>query len=220
MENQVIDQVHTEQAAPIPQPAEMKNEVGFWEFIGLIALFAIPVVGFIACIVFMFSPKRKSMKNFARATMTWMVVRIVATALIVSLLVTVIGNLLLPLINDGFGTEFEKIQDVFGIVADVQSGDYSGVVAQMRPQIEGIIGEEYAPLLDELESGEYNEMINQIKDQEYEAILNDIKDNKYPQLEEVLGEENLKTFSDELEKAANGEPSEFFDTVKGYIPSF
>ena len=55
--------------AVAPEP---KNEtVGFWTYFGLSALFALPVVGLIAAIVFAFAPKNKSLKNYARVMMTW-----------------------------------------------------------------------------------------------------------------------------------------------------
>ena len=53
-------------AAPAATAPEKTETVGFWAFFGLLILFALPFIGWIACIVFCFAPENKSMKNFAR----------------------------------------------------------------------------------------------------------------------------------------------------------
>ncbi len=69
-----------------PQPADKANKVaGMGAFFGLMILFALPIIGFIAAIVFSFAPKNKNIKNFARATLVWMVVGIVIIGLLLAL---------------------------------------------------------------------------------------------------------------------------------------
>lgn len=214
MENQVMDQVLTEQTAPIQKDEQIEQKVGFWEFLGLIVLFAIPVVGFIAAIVFLFAPKRKSLKNFAGATLTWLIVRAVAAVITIAIAVSFIGGLLIPTINDALGTEFQDFGEAFGIIRGIASGNYSAVIDNMRPQLLKMMGEEYAPLLDELATGKYDDLIEDIADRNYYDALEDLKEGDYPQLKNVLPEEDYNELVNELEKAAKGEYSELFGQMQ------
>ncbi len=214
MENQVTEQVLTEQTAPIQQPEQIDQKVGFWEFLGLIVLFAIPVVGFIAAIVFLFVPKRNSLKNFAGATLTWLIVRAIAALISIVIAVTVIGGLLIPTINEALGTEFQDFGEAFGMIGDFASGNYSAVIATMRPELLEMVGDEYAPLLDELATGKYNDLIEDFVEGNYYDALEDLKEGDYPQLKNVLPEEDYNELVNELEKAAKGEYSELFGQMQ------
>ncbi len=194
---------------------KVDETVGFWTFFGLILLFSIPVIGLIACLIFMFAPKKKSMKNYARATMVWLALQIVSTILIVSILLTVIGNLALPSLNAQLGTDFQSAGEVLSITVDLMNGDYSSVIKQFSPQLIEALGEEYKPLVEELSNDEYNEIFKQLKDEQYDELLSDLKNKKYPQLAEAVGQDTYKKFTGELEKAANGEVSNLVDNIKG-----
>ncbi len=203
------------------QAAEPQSEtVGFWAFLGLIVLFAIPVVGFIACIVFMFAPKKKSMKNYARAMMTWMVVNALTTILIVSLLISALGNALLPTINDALGTEFESFGEVVGVVGSVVKGDYSSMLPHFEEQLVELMGEEYRPFVQELCNGEYSELIEKLQNEQYEEVLNDLKSGEYDTLMDKLNKEERDELIKELEAAVNGELSDMFGEITNVIPQF
>ncbi len=216
MENQVMEQVLTEQTTPIQQP---EQKVGFWEYLGLIILFAIPVVGFIAAIVFLFAPKRQSLKNFAGATLTWLIVRAIAAIVAIVIVVSIIGGLLIPTINGVLGTEFQNFGEAVGILGNISSGNYSAVIDQMQPQLLELVGEEYAPLLNELATGKYNDLIEDIVEQNYYEALEDLREGDYPQLKEVLTEEDYNALINELENAAQGEHSELFGQIQSVIPT-
>lgn len=230
MENEnIIEQNTVQQQEPIaseqtpvtPQkPQKSKETVGFWEFLGMIALFSVPVIGFIALIVFMFSPKRKSLKNYARAMMTWLVVRLVVAVLIVCLVITAVGNLLLPTINESLGVEFDSILQVAELVMDITNRNYSGVLEYLQPQLVEVLGEEYAPLLAELSNSEYNDLLRQIVDRDYATILNDLEANKYPNLASSIGDEEYANLIKEVQMADNGEPSALLDQINSVIPTF
>ena len=210
--------VQEQVAAPAAAP---KNEtVGFWAFLGLIVLFAIPIVGFIACIVFMFAPEKKSMKNYARAMMTWMVVNVLTTALIVSLLFSALGAALLPAINDSLGTEFESFGEVIRMANAVSNGDYSAVLPQFEEQLVELMGEEYRPFVEELCGGEYNELIEQVQNEEYDALLEDINNGEYDELLGKLSKKERQKLVEDLEAAAKGEASEVFGELNALIPEF
>ena len=230
MENEIINNQNTVQQdepivneqTPVTQkkPQKTKETVGFWEFFGLIALFSLPVIGFIALIVFMFSPKRKSIKNYARAMMTWLVVRVVAAVLIVSLIITAIGNLLLPAISESLGVEFDSIFEITELIVDIANRNYSGVLECLQPQLVEMLGEEYASLLEELSSSEYNDLLRQIVDRDYATILTDLEANKYPNLSSSIGDEKYADLIKEVQNASNGEPSALLDQINSIIPTF
>ncbi len=211
-------------ATETPEAAPVKETVGFWTYFGLAALFAIPVIGFIACLVFMFAPKCKSLKNYARATMAWMVTGLLVTVLIVSALISIIGNLLLPTINDALeetvGIKFESVGEIVSSYTMLKKGDYTGVIALHKDKFIQLAGEEYAPVIEELATGDYNDLFNQLQDSEYNALLQDVKDGRYNELMELAGDGAQDELIDELEKAANGEYSEMLDELKQQIPSF
>lgn len=216
MENQVMEQVLTNQTAPT-QEADQK--VGFWEFLGLIVLFAIPIVGFIAAIVFLFAPKRQSLKNFAGATLTWLIVRAIAAVVAVIIAITLIGGMMIPALNSAFGTEFQDFGEAFDVINGITTGNYSAVIKQMRPQLIEMVGEEYAPLLDELATGKYNDLIEDIAQSNYYDALEDLKEGDYPQLKNVLTEQEYNDLVNELERAARGEYSEFFGQMQSFMPN-
>lgn len=219
MENQVMEQVLTEQTAPTQKPEQIEQNVGFWEFFGLIVLFAIPVIGFIAALIFLFVPQRKSLKNFAGATLAWLIVRAIAAAISIVIAITVIGGMMIPAINGAFGTEFQDFGEAFDVINGITTGNYSAVIKQMRPQLVEMVGEEYAPLLDELATGKYNDLIEDIAQSNYYDALEDLREGDYPQLKNVLTEQEYNDLVNELERAARGEHSEFFGQMQSFMPN-
>lgn len=217
MENQVTEQILAEQPAPMQKNESIDQKVGFWEYLGLIVLFSIPVVGFIAAIIFLYAPKRRNLKNFAGAMLTWLVVRAVAALIALVIAISFIGGLLVPIINETLGTQFQDFGEALDIIGSITSGNYSGLIDQMSPQLEEILGEEYLPLLEELATGEYDDLIRDIVNQDYADALKDLKEGDYPQLQNVLSKEDYNGFMNELEKAANGEYSDFFGQVQSFV---
>lgn len=204
--------------APVQEQAT--EPVGFWAFLGMMALFAIPVIGFIACIVFMFAPQKKSMKNYARAAFTWMILGLTVTVLTVTMIAGAIGSMILPTINDQFGTEIDSIFEVVGMASDLMKGNYSALIDQFREPLLEAMGEEYAPILDELASGKYDEIIEQVKEGDYDDILEDLNEGKYQELVDQIDKEDYAALRKELESAAKGEPSQLFDEIRGYLNAF
>lgn len=224
MEQEIIQQ-------PIEQAAENtvqangekalpKETVGFWEFLGLIVLFSIPIIGFIACIVFMFSPKRKNIKNYARATFTWIMAQLITTVAIVLIALTIIGNLILPTINDSLNTDFQNVFEVIDLAYSAKTGNYSKVIKTMQPQLVEMFGEQHKPLFAELSNEKYNNMFTQIVNQDYGSLLEDFNSDKYQSLKDAIGEENFNELKNELQSAEKGEPSEIFDSIRSLLSGF
>ena len=223
MEYEVINSETTEQVieevTEVPEEAP-RQTVGFWEFFGLTALFSVPVVGFIACIVFMFTPKRKVMKNYARAVMAWMGVRIISAAAVILIALNILGNMVLPSINQNLGTNFNSPFQVIDLASDIATKNYAGIIDAFRPQLIDSLGSEYESLITELSNKKYNSLFEDIIEKDYDDLLEDLQSGKYNNLEKAVGQENFNQFKNEVEAAANGMPSEFLSSISSLSSLF
>ena len=70
-------QTYTQSAFQSPAPARESKVVGTGAFFGLIFLFAIPVIGWLACLIMAFASKNKNIKHYARAMLIWIVIGLV-----------------------------------------------------------------------------------------------------------------------------------------------
>lgn len=67
---------------PASREPAVEHAVSTGTFFGLIFLFSIPVIGWLACIVMTFAPKNKNLKHFAQAMLIWLIIGMIATGLI------------------------------------------------------------------------------------------------------------------------------------------
>jgi len=77
--------IQTAPPAPPPPAAPVvptEEPVGTGTFFGLMLLFALPIIGQLACIIMCFVPKRKSLRSFARATLIWFVIALILSLLL------------------------------------------------------------------------------------------------------------------------------------------
>ena len=82
-------------AAQSPAPKdESGGVVSTGTFFGTMLLFALPFIGFIACIIMCFAPKRKSLKNYAKANLIWAIIGLVFTILLVVAVIALGGSLM------------------------------------------------------------------------------------------------------------------------------
>ncbi len=127
--------VQTVHAPPAPDP---KNKVvGIGTYFGLMILFAIPIVGLIACIIIAFAPKNKSLKNYARAMLIWFIIAIVIAGLLFALFSLLTNSIMgyVEQMGDGqlggiFGqfSEFGDTMNEFGNMTEqFESGGLSGL---------------------------------------------------------------------------------------------
>ncbi len=203
------------ESSPVDLP---KQTVGFWEYFGLTALFAIPVVGWIVCAVFMFAPKRKSIKNFARAILAWTGIGLATTATIVLLLFNTVANYVLQT-SSYSDNKFRGVFELIEVADDVMNGEYTAIIDALRPRLLKTFGKQYEPLLDELSKDKYNDLIKKIVAEDYAELLNDFQSGKYEELEQLVDQREFAEFMNELEAASNGKPSELFDNIKTYLPT-
>ena len=109
-----------------PAPDPTSKVVGTGAYFGLMLLFAIPIIGQIACLIMAFAPKNKNIKHFARAQLIWMVIAIVLIGILVAL-ITLLTNSLMDYINQLTDGQFSDFGDLFG-----QLGDLEGLMEQFK----------------------------------------------------------------------------------------
>ena len=106
-QNYQEQQIYTQ---PAPDPAS--KVVGTGAYFGLMLLFAIPIIGQIACLIMAFAPKNKNIKHFARAQLIWMIIGIILAALVIGGIVLLV-NTFSDYIAEATGGEFNGLGDLF-----------------------------------------------------------------------------------------------------------
>ena len=95
---------------PAPDPAS--KVVGTGAYFGLMLLFAIPIIGQIACLIMAFVPKNKNIKHFARAMLIWTIIGIIIAALVIGGIILLV-NTFSDYIAEATGGEFNGLGDLF-----------------------------------------------------------------------------------------------------------
>ena len=90
-------------AVPPPTPKdESGGVVSTGTFFGTMLLFALPFIGFISCIIMCFAPKRKSLKNYAKANLIWAIIGLVFGLLLVGG-IFLLGGSLMDYLSEAMG---------------------------------------------------------------------------------------------------------------------
>ena len=97
-------------APAAPDPAD--KVVGTGTYFGLILLFALPVIGLIACLVMAFASKNRNIKHFARAMLIWTIIALVLVGILIAVL-TMLANSLMDYINQMTGGELGSLGELF-----------------------------------------------------------------------------------------------------------
>ena len=96
-------------------------------YFGMMLLFALPVIGWIACIIMAFAPKNENIRHFARANLIWLLITLLIAGLI-SLAVSALIDFAAPYIEQirsgDFGElgEYAEIFEQFGDLKDILDG--------------------------------------------------------------------------------------------------
>lgn len=128
------------QRAPVSQPAAAvpaDKAVSTGAFFGLMFLFALPVLGWLICLIVAFAAKNKNIKHFARATLIWLVIGLVLGALL-SLAVNALIHSVTPYLEQALGGlggigssgelgELAEVMEQFGSMSDMM-GQLEGMV--------------------------------------------------------------------------------------------
>ena len=96
----------------VPASASDKTDkvVGTGAYFWLMFLYALPVIGFLVCLIMGFAAKNKNLKHFARAILIWVLVGLILSAIISIAVYFLIGSL-----GDLAGLDLGSLFDGFGI---------------------------------------------------------------------------------------------------------
>ncbi len=103
--------------APAVDPTN--KVVGTGTYFGLMPLFALPIIGFIACIIICFAPKNKNLKHFARANLIWAIIGLIICGLLIGGFY-LLSNSLMDYINSLTDGHFSGWGDLFGNLGDLE----------------------------------------------------------------------------------------------------
>lgn len=117
-------QTYTQPVYQSPAPASESKVVGTGAFFGLIFLFAIPVIGWLACLIMAFAPKNKNIKHYARAMLIWLIIGLVF-AVIGYFVFRWLGGALLDYINQATDGTFGEWGDIFEQFKQFENGGSS-----------------------------------------------------------------------------------------------
>ena len=143
-------------SAPVyaPLPAQTDPVVGTGAIIGLEFLFALPLIGFICCLIFSFAPKNRNLKHYARGKLIWSIIALVLSILLI-LCAAIFLQALPGMVSEELGSEVNELDDIFSIAGELPElieelggieevaglvgnmGDIAGIVGQLG-EIEGI----------------------------------------------------------------------------------
>jgi len=146
---------------PVQNPAN--NPAGTGSFFGLMLLFSIPIVGFIASIVTIFAAKNKSIKNFAKATLIWQIISLAVFALVVAgivMLVNTIEQMVTELVGSQFGNlgELGELGDLSELIGMLQSGEIDpnqfGNIGDISSNVIGDVNGSIGDIIDQLPTDE------------------------------------------------------------------
>ena len=155
-ETETIEEQTTPTSAPVYAPLSVQNDpvVGTGAFFGLEFLFALPLIGFICCLIFSFAPKNRNLKHYARGKLIWSIIALVLSILLI-LCAAIFLQALPGMVSEELGIEVNELDDIFSIAGELPElieelggieevaglvgnmGDIAGIVGQLG-EIEGI----------------------------------------------------------------------------------
>jgi len=125
VQSQSVQSVQQTAAAQAPLA---DGTVGAGYFFGMILVYAIPIVGWIVCILTALKGKHQTKKNFAKAMMIWLIIGLILS-LIMGAVITWLGTLLIDYINEmaaaelGTTGEIGELQDLLNQLQQFEGGE-------------------------------------------------------------------------------------------------
>lgn len=188
-------------SAPVyaPLPAQTDPVVGTGAFFGLEFLFALPLIGFICCIIFSFAPKNRNLKHYARGKLIWSIIALVLSILLI-LCAAIFLQALPGMVSEELGIEVNELDDIFSIAGELPElieelggiEEVAGLVGNME-DIAGIVGQ-----LGEIEGIE--QVISEIGEMEnIEEVIGALENLE--NIESVVGDmENIENIEELAEQ--------------------
>ena len=181
-------------SAPVyaPLPAQIDPVVGTGAFFGLEFLFALPLIGFICCLIFSFAPKNRNLKHYARGKLIWSIIALVLSILLI-LCAAIFLQALPGMVSEELGIEVNELDDIFSI---------AGELPELIEELGGI--EEVAGLVGNM--GDIAGIVGQLGEIEgIEQVISEI--GEMENIEEVIGAlenlENIESVVGEMENIEN-----------------
>ncbi len=100
-------------AQPAYQPP-LSGEVSTGYFFGMMFLYAIPVLGWLICIITVLAAKNPTKKHFAKAMLIWLIIGLIFSILI-ALGVRLLGGMVSDYINTEFGGDLGSISNILDL---------------------------------------------------------------------------------------------------------
>ncbi len=108
------------QAQSHPLNSEQNEKpVGTGAYFGLMLVFALPVLGFLICIITALAVKSKSIKNFAKAMLIWKIIGLILTAVIIGICV-LFADVFMPYLNEITGGEISEMTEALGELSQIE----------------------------------------------------------------------------------------------------
>lgn len=193
-ETETTEEQTTPTSAPVyaPLPAQTDPVVGTGAFFGLEFLFALPLIGFICCIIFSFAPKNRNLKHYARGKLIWSIIALVLSILLI-LCAAIFLQALPGMVSEELGIEVNELDDIFSI---------AGELPELIEELGGI--EEVAGLVGNM--GDIAGIVGQLGEIEgIEQVISEI--GEMENIEEVIGAlenlENIESVVGEMENIEN-----------------
>ena len=98
--------------------------VGTGYFFGMMFLYAIPVLGWLVCIITAFAAKNENKKHFAKAMMIWLIIGIVLSVA-AYFVFRWVGGMLTDYINTEFGGQFGDLQELLEQFKQFENGGFT-----------------------------------------------------------------------------------------------
>lgn len=181
-------------SAPVyaPLPAQTDPVVGTGAFFGLEFLFALPLIGFICCLIFSFAPKNRNLKHYARGKLIWSIIALVLSIFLI-LCAAIFLQALPGMASEELGIEVNELDDIFSI---------AGKLPELIEELGGI--EEVAGLVGNM--GDIAGIVGQLGEIEgIEQVISEI--GEMENIEEVIGAlenlENIESVVGEMENIEN-----------------
>ncbi len=118
---------------PVAAPDPKTKVVGTGTFFGLQLLFAIPVIGWLACLIMAFAPKNKNIKHYARAMLIWIII-VLVISVVLFFLFKWVGGVIMDYINEvtegafgDWGDLFEQFGEMGDIVDQLPEGGFDNL---------------------------------------------------------------------------------------------
>ena len=91
---------------------EVHEVVSTGYYFGMMFVYALPVIGWLICLISSFASKNDNKKHFARAILIWSIIAIVIS-IGLYFLFSWLGGMLMDYINEAGGTHFREFEDIF-----------------------------------------------------------------------------------------------------------